>query len=109
MQETGDVVIIPAGVAHKCLSQTSDFGVTGAFLSGGSFEGGTLRVIKVFIYSMDAAAYPPTSPSVDMCYGRPGERPGADTRIAAVPLPPTDPIYGTEGVWQKAPPAPGKS
>ena len=31
----------------------------------------------------------------DMCYGKVGERPGADERIAEVPLPSTDPVIGS--------------
>ena len=66
----GDVVIIPAGVAHKNLGADSDFRVVGAY---------------------------PAGQSPDMCYGKPGERPRADSRIAAVPLPRMDPVYGAEG------------
>lgn len=66
----GDVVIIPAGVAHKNLGASSDFRVVGAYPSG---------------------------QSPDMCYGKAGERPRADDRIAGLPLPHMDPVYGAEG------------
>ena len=66
----GDVVIIPAGVAHKNLGASADFRVVGAYPSG-------------------------TRP--DMCYGKAGERPQADDRIAKLSLPDLDPVYGAEG------------
>jgi len=66
----GDVVVIPAGVAHQSLGSSSDFAVVGSYPEGQDF---------------------------DMMYGRPGERPAADQRIAAVPLPGSDPLYGPEG------------
>jgi uncharacterized protein YjlB len=66
----GDVVIIPAGVAHKNLGSSSDFYVVGAY---------------------------PLGQHPDMNYGRVGERPRADEIIARVPLPALDPIYGTHG------------
>jgi hypothetical protein len=47
----GDVIIIPAGVAHKNLGPTADFGVVGAYPEGQDW---------------------------DINYGRPGERPRAD-------------------------------
>jgi uncharacterized protein YjlB len=75
---SGDVVIIPAGVAHKNLGASGDFGVVGAYPSGQRW---------------------------DMCYGKPGERPRADENIARVPLPETDPVYGADGPllahWRK--------
>ncbi len=66
----GDVIIIPAGVAHKNLGQSGDFRVVGAYPNGRSY---------------------------DMNYGKPGERPKADENINAVPLPDEDPIYGASG------------
>ncbi|MBX3280310.1 MAG: cupin domain-containing protein [Acidobacteria bacterium] len=66
----GDVIIIPAGVGHKNLGASSDFQVVGA--------------------------YPPEQ-FVDMCYGRPGERPRTDQNIARVALPSTDPVFGASG------------
>ena len=66
----GDVVIIPAGVAHKNLGASSDFRIVGAY---------------------------PVDQRPDMCYGKPGERPNADERIAEVALPRLDPVYGATG------------
>jgi uncharacterized protein YjlB len=66
----GDVIILPAGVAHKNLGDSSDFRVVGAYPHGQRW---------------------------DMNYGRPGERPQADQNIARVPLPHADPVYGATG------------
>ncbi len=66
----GDVLIIPAGVAHKNLGASADFGVVGAYDRGREW---------------------------DMNYGKPGERPHADQNIAKVPLPQMDPVYGAAG------------
>jgi uncharacterized protein YjlB len=68
--QPGDVVIIPAGVAHKNLGSSPDFGVVGAYPAGQEW---------------------------DMQYGRPGERPHTDQKVARVPVPSTDPIYGPSG------------
>lgn len=66
----GDVIIIPAGVAHKNLGSSDDFRCVGAY---------------------------PSEQSWDMNYGKPGERPKADQNITKVSLPTTDPIYGDNG------------
>jgi len=66
----GDIVIIPAGVAHKNLGSTADFGVVGAYPDGREW---------------------------DMNYGKASERPATDRAIVRVPLPPQDPVYGVEG------------
>jgi uncharacterized protein YjlB len=66
----GDVLVIPAGVAHKNLGASSDFGVVGAYPPGQDW---------------------------DMNYGRPQERPLADENIARVPLPEMDPVHGAGG------------
>ena len=66
----GDVLIIPAGVAHKCLKCSDDFLVVGAYPEGRDY---------------------------DMKYGREVERPGADENILNVPVPEKDPVYGPEG------------
>lgn len=66
----GDVVVLPAGTGHRNLGASPDFLVVGA--------------------------YPPGF-SPDMLRGLPGERPGADQRIAAVPLPKADPVGGQCG------------
>lgn len=70
---SGDVLLIPAGVAHKNLSASRDLGIVGAY---------------------------PQGQRPDMCYGKSHERPQADNRIAVVPLPQNDPVYGTDGpMW----------
>jgi uncharacterized protein YjlB len=76
--QAGDVVIIPAGVAHKNLGSSGDFRVVGAY---------------------------PHGQSPDMQYGKSGERPSADEAIAATSLPKADPVYGVSGLlikhWNK--------
>ena len=66
----GDVVIIPAGVAHKNLGSSRDFRVVGAYPRGQRW---------------------------DMRYGKLGERPQADQNVANVALPASDPVYGIQG------------
>ncbi len=66
----GDVVVIPAGVAHKNLGSSGDFACVGAYPGGQSY---------------------------DMNYGKDGERPGTDHNIGNVPLPQKDPVYGKSG------------
>jgi uncharacterized protein YjlB len=68
--QAGDVVVIPAGVAHKRITSSGDFGVVGAYPEGQMY---------------------------DMCYGRADERPRTDENIARVPDPLTDPVYGQAG------------
>ncbi len=68
--DPGDVIIIPAGVAHKNLGSSDDFGVVGAYPEGQDW---------------------------DMNYGRPGERPRVERNISEVALPNADPIYGAGG------------
>jgi uncharacterized protein YjlB len=74
----GDVIVIPAGVAHKNLGQSDDFAVVGAY---------------------------PDGQRMDMNYGKPGERPAADQRIARVALPTRDPVHGAGGpllsLWRR--------
>lgn len=74
----GDVVVIPAGVAHKRLKSSADFRVVGAY---------------------------PTGQTWDMCYGKKGERPKTDQNITDVPTPQTDPVLGDEGplldLWRR--------
>ncbi|HYG49942.1 MAG TPA: cupin domain-containing protein [Flavobacteriales bacterium] len=72
--EEGDVLIIPAGVAHKNLTPQKRFKCVGAYPSGKQY---------------------------DMNYGRPEERPRTDTNIANVTLPDQDPVYGTQGELKK--------
>lgn len=75
----GDIVIIPAGVAHKCLTHSHDFKCVGGY---------------------------PRHMQPDMNEGKPGERPLADYQIRKVPLPDTDPVFGADGPlldhWKRA-------
>jgi uncharacterized protein YjlB len=75
----GEVIVIPAGVAHQNISASDDFGVVGAYPDGREW---------------------------DLLRGFPGERPKADHNIAALPAPENDPIYGAEGplrrIWKDA-------
>jgi uncharacterized protein YjlB len=74
----GDVAVLPAGMAHMNLGHSDDYLIVGGY---------------------------PRGQSPDMCYGKPGERPGADREIATVTLPETDPVHGEGGplleLWQK--------
>lgn len=65
--EKGDVLFIPAGVAHKNLNAENDVGVVGAYPNGMDY---------------------------DIKRGYPGEQPQADQNIATVPLPVRDPVTG---------------
>lgn len=67
--EKGDVLVIPAGVAHKNLGDENAVGVVGAYPDGRDY---------------------------DMNYGKPGERPGTDEHIAKVPIPKSDPVMGKD-------------
>ena len=72
----GDVVVIPAGVAHKNDGASPDFRVVGAY---------------------------PVGTSPDMQYGKPGERPGTDRNILRVGIPAGDPVRGggqIAGLWK---------
>ena len=73
----GDLIVIPAGVAHRKVRATADFAVVGAYPDGRDW---------------------------DLLRGRTGERPGADHKIAALPIPDNDPIYGADGplrqIWK---------
>ena len=73
----GDVIVIPAGVGHRNLGASADFGVVGAYPGGRRW---------------------------DLLRGLPGERPQADHNIAGVPLPDSDPLYGPDGplkrIWK---------
>ena len=72
----GDVIVIPAGVAHQRLTASADFLVVGA--------------------------YPQGHGQWDIRRGRPGDRPQADANIAGVPVPATDPIGGAGGALPRA-------
>lgn len=63
----GDVMIIPAGVAHKNLGKKHDIGCIGAYPDGHDF---------------------------DLNYGMPGERPDTDFNIRKVPVPFSHPLFG---------------
>jgi uncharacterized protein YjlB len=75
----GDVVVIPAGVAHKNLGDKDQVACIGAYPEGRNY---------------------------DMNVGKPGERPQSDQNILAVPLPATDPVEGKTGslvqIWKTA-------
>ena len=67
--QTGDIIVIPAGVGHKNLG-SEGLGIVGAYEDGRSW---------------------------DVNKGLPGERPGTDENIAALPKPKTDPFTGKTG------------
>ena len=79
--QAGDVIVIPAGVAHQNTGVSDDFGVVGAYPGGREW---------------------------DLLRGLPGERPNADHNIAVLPMPDSDPIYGAEGplrrIWNSLTP-----
>lgn len=66
----GDVLVLPAGVAHKNGGSDPAFEVVGAYPDGRSW---------------------------DLKRGSPDERPEADRNIDRVPLPSRDPLFGAEG------------
>ncbi|HEV7232066.1 MAG TPA: cupin domain-containing protein [Bacteroidia bacterium] len=68
--EKGDVLLIPAGVAHRNLSPEHSLTCIGAYPDGRDY---------------------------DMNYGHEDERPQTDIRIRNVPIPSKDPVFGTEG------------
>ncbi|WP_054956844.1 cupin domain-containing protein [Paenibacillus dakarensis] len=67
---TGDVVVLPAGTGHKKISSSADFLIAGAYPDGMDYN--TRR-------------------------GEPSDRPKALEEIRHVPLPLSDPVYGTDG------------
>ena len=73
----GDVIVIPAGVAHQNIGASDDFAVVGAYPDGREW---------------------------DLLRGQPRERPKADQNIVALPIPDNDSIYGAEGplrqIWK---------
>jgi uncharacterized protein YjlB len=69
--QAGDVVVIPAGVAHCNTGQSRDLLVVGAYPDGGDY---------------------------DIRRGDPAEHDPAMRAIAAVPLPGNDPIFGGAGL-----------
>jgi uncharacterized protein YjlB len=76
----GDVVVVPAGVAHCNQGQSSDLLIVGA--------------------------YPDNAPNPDLRRGKPGEHDPAKRAADAVPLPAADPVDGVGGalprLWKEA-------
>ena len=68
--EAGDVVLLPAGTAHRREAADADFLMVGAYPPGQRW---------------------------DIMRGDPSDRPEADQRIARVALPKTDPVGGQGG------------
>jgi uncharacterized protein YjlB len=68
--EAGDVVLLPAGTAHRREAADADFLMVGAYPPGQRW---------------------------DILRGDPSDRPEADQRIARVALPKTDPVGGQGG------------
>ncbi len=66
----GDVVLLPAGVAHRRLRASADYRVIGAYPGGQSF---------------------------DMHRGDPGELAAVQQQISTVPVPASDPLRGSDG------------
>jgi uncharacterized protein YjlB len=76
--EKGDVILIPAGVAHQNMRGEDDVVCIGGYPQGKDY---------------------------DMNYGKKEERPAADEKIAKVKLPKLDPVNGKNGsmhtIWNK--------
>jgi len=76
--EKGDVILIPAGVAHRNLGKEKDVICVGGYPRGKDY---------------------------DMNYGKPEERPAADERIAQATIPRFDPVTGKPDplnmIWKK--------
>ena len=70
MFEQGDVVIIPAGVAHCKVDESNGFSCLGAYPDGQEY---------------------------DMNFGKPGEKEIAEENIRKLPTPENDPLYGSDG------------
>ena len=68
--KAGDVVILPAGTGHQCLSASKDLLVIGAYPRTGKY---------------------------DECEGSPQEYERAVKSVPAVPRPSKDPVYGPDG------------
>lgn len=67
----GDAAILPAGTGHKRIEASKDFLVVGA--------------------------YPAGHEDYDLLRGNPTEQKAAEKRIAKVPVPDSDPVYGAKG------------
>ena len=74
----GDVIVLPAGVAHKNVGCSTDFKCIGAYAGGRDY---------------------------DMNYGKPEEIKKAKKNISKLPLPEMDPVYGEDGplakIWNR--------
>jgi uncharacterized protein YjlB len=68
--ERGDVIVLPAGVAHKNLDAMDNVECIGAYPDGKEY---------------------------DIYYGKPEERPFTDKNIQKVPIPEYDPVFGLGG------------
>ena len=66
----GDVVILPAGTGHQCVTQSPDLVVIGAYPSSGKY---------------------------DLCHGSKAEHAKALASIPKVPQPASDPVFGSNG------------
>ena len=66
----GDVLVLPAGVAHRCVKRSINFRVVGAYAGGRPY---------------------------DMVYGKGQQPPSIEQAIESVPLPARDPVYGVRG------------
>ncbi|UZJ77958.1 cupin domain-containing protein [Fictibacillus sp. KU28468] len=66
----GDVIVLPAGTGHINMESSADFQVAGAYPNGMDYN---------------------------LMRGVDGERPAALEEIRNVPLPETDPVFGTDG------------
>jgi uncharacterized protein YjlB len=76
----GDVVVLPAGTGHQCISASEDFLVVGAYPARGTY---------------------------DVCRPTPKEYECALRTVPKVPIPAKDPVYGKDGplkaVWKHHP------
>lgn len=73
--KAGDVVVVPAGVAHCNQGQSPDLLVIGA--------------------------YPGNGPGPDLCRGQPEDHDSAKAAVAMVPLPAADPVEGKDGALSR--------
>lgn len=71
----GDVIVVPAGVAHCNQGQSGDLLIVGA--------------------------YPDNSEGPDLRRGKPSEHRMSSLAVAAVPLPIVDPVAGSEGALRR--------
>ena len=69
--QAGDVVVVPAGVAHCNQGQSDDLLIVGA--------------------------YPDNGPGPDLRRGKAAEHDAAERAVDAVPLPSADPVQGVAG------------